>query len=377
MHHRHFHHAEHDRGGHRPPRPSRQAGPGGRHRARRGAVQASILTLLAERPMNGYELITELETRSEGRWRPSPGAIYPALSKMEERGAITSMMSTADEAGGKLQFQLTERGRTMLAYYIEEQGEGAAPRGVHRPARVAAISVANSSSWSARPGGCAGSARRPGPPSQRDHRRGDGQADRRCQRGTGRSGRRAGRPIRQLTTGRAPAPGGGVGTLTGEVGEVVRRCLAPMHDLAVSVPWGAAVEEVDRPFDRGGHEALELRRGHEPGRGIERATRTHPPASTDGRPARLDRVGVDDEGRWFRRAARCVATLRRTSRGRARAARPRVRRPRRCAIRGGRSTGRGTRCTSRAAPCRPTRDPPRPRFDRGASGSPRRTSSRG
>jgi DNA-binding PadR family transcriptional regulator len=72
--------------------------------------------------MNGYELITELETRSEGRWRPSPGAIYPALSKMEERGAITST-----EVGGKLQFQLSDRGRTMLAYYNEEQGEGAAP----------------------------------------------------------------------------------------------------------------------------------------------------------------------------------------------------------------------------------------------------------
>ena len=72
--------------------------------------------------MNGYELITELETRSEGRWRPSPGAIYPALAKMEDRGAITST-----EVGGKLQFKLTDRGRTMLAYYVEEQGEGAPP----------------------------------------------------------------------------------------------------------------------------------------------------------------------------------------------------------------------------------------------------------
>ena len=78
--------------------------------------------------MNGYELITELETRSEGRWRPSPGAIYPALAKMEERGAITST-----EVGGKLQFQLTDRGRTMLAYYVEEQGEGAAPPCDRRP----------------------------------------------------------------------------------------------------------------------------------------------------------------------------------------------------------------------------------------------------
>jgi DNA-binding PadR family transcriptional regulator len=130
VHHRHFHHSEHDRGGledadrttHRRGggRPGRRGG--GHHRARRGAVAASILTLLAERPMNGYELITELETRSDGRWRPSPGAIYPALAKLEDKGSITST-----EVGGKLQFQLTARGRTALAYYVEEQGEGAAP----------------------------------------------------------------------------------------------------------------------------------------------------------------------------------------------------------------------------------------------------------
>ena len=119
MHHRHFHYSEHDRGG---PHHGGRRGGGGRHRAKRGAVAASILTLLAERPMNGYELITELETRSEGRWRPSPGAIYPALRKLEDRGSITST-----EVGGKLQFELTDRGRTMLAYYVEEQGDDAAP----------------------------------------------------------------------------------------------------------------------------------------------------------------------------------------------------------------------------------------------------------
>ncbi len=120
MRHRHVHFSEHERGGPHHGGPGRRGG--GRHRAKRGAVAASILTLLAERPMNGYELITELETRSEGRWRPSPGAIYPALRKLEHRGSITST-----EVGGKLQFELTDRGRTMLAYYDEEQGDGAAP----------------------------------------------------------------------------------------------------------------------------------------------------------------------------------------------------------------------------------------------------------
>lgn len=56
--------------------------------------------------MHGYELITELEARSSGRWRPSPGSIYPALTRMEEQGLIT-----AEELDEKKVFSLTERGR--------------------------------------------------------------------------------------------------------------------------------------------------------------------------------------------------------------------------------------------------------------------------
>ncbi len=95
--HDHIQFAEHGRGG-------------GRHRARRGAVPIAIFTLLEERPMHGYEIITELETRSDGRWRPSAGSIYPTLDKLEDRGAITS-----SEVDGKRQFALTDRGRQMLA----------------------------------------------------------------------------------------------------------------------------------------------------------------------------------------------------------------------------------------------------------------------
>ncbi len=56
--------------------------------------------------MHGYELITELEARSSGRWRPSPGSIYPALSRLEEQGLLT-----AEELNEKKVFSLTARGR--------------------------------------------------------------------------------------------------------------------------------------------------------------------------------------------------------------------------------------------------------------------------
>lgn len=80
---------------------------GPRGRARRGDVRASILALLNDRPMHGYEMIQEIAERSGGAWKPSPGSVYPTLQLLEDEGLIES----ASEGGKKL-FTLTETGRT-------------------------------------------------------------------------------------------------------------------------------------------------------------------------------------------------------------------------------------------------------------------------
>jgi DNA-binding PadR family transcriptional regulator len=90
-------------------------GPGGRgKRARRGDVRAAVLLLLEEEPRNGYQLMQELEERSGGVWRPSPGSIYPALAQLEDEGLVRS-----DESAGRRAFELTDEGRA----YIEENRE--------------------------------------------------------------------------------------------------------------------------------------------------------------------------------------------------------------------------------------------------------------
>src|SRR5579885_3549363 len=66
-------------------------GPRGRGRkARRGDIRTAALLLLAEEPRNGYQLMQEIEERSEGVWRPSPGSVYPALAQLEDEGLIRS-----------------------------------------------------------------------------------------------------------------------------------------------------------------------------------------------------------------------------------------------------------------------------------------------
>ncbi|WP_432194597.1 PadR family transcriptional regulator [Streptomyces sp. bgisy027] len=79
---------------------------GPRGRARRGDVRASILALLKDRPMHGYEMIQEIAERSGGAWKPSPGSVYPTLQLLEDEGLIVS-----ETEGGKKLFSLTEAGR--------------------------------------------------------------------------------------------------------------------------------------------------------------------------------------------------------------------------------------------------------------------------
>jgi DNA-binding PadR family transcriptional regulator len=85
-------------------------------RVRRGNVRAAAIALLAEEPMNGYQIIQEIGERSGGVWRPSPGSIYPALQQMEDEGLIRA--ETGE--GGRRAYLLTEEGRSYAAAHQEE-----------------------------------------------------------------------------------------------------------------------------------------------------------------------------------------------------------------------------------------------------------------
>lgn len=111
-----------DSGRHRPSRgnpPMRRGpqrgpnnGPSQRSRARRGAVGRSILMLLADRPMHGYEIISAIEERTGGAWKPSAGSMYPALERMHDKGLIAP---TADADDDKQRYQLTDMGQRRVS----------------------------------------------------------------------------------------------------------------------------------------------------------------------------------------------------------------------------------------------------------------------
>jgi len=98
--------------------PGQQPGPSRGPKAGRGDVRAAILALLREGPRNGYQIMSEIEERSGGAWRPSPGAVYPALQLLADEGLIAG-----EESGGRRTFSLTEAGRR----HIEDDPEAARP----------------------------------------------------------------------------------------------------------------------------------------------------------------------------------------------------------------------------------------------------------
>ena len=86
------------------------------HRVRRGDVRAAALSLLAEEPRNGYQIIQEIAERSGGVWQPSPGSVYPALQQLEDEGLVQA----ETPEGGRRQYVLTAEGREYVTTHADE-----------------------------------------------------------------------------------------------------------------------------------------------------------------------------------------------------------------------------------------------------------------
>lgn len=68
-----------------------------------------ILNMLAERPTHGYEIIRRIEAYTSGFYAPSPGMIYPLLSRLEAEG-----FAFPKENGARKVFELTPQGTSLL-----------------------------------------------------------------------------------------------------------------------------------------------------------------------------------------------------------------------------------------------------------------------
>lgn len=85
---------------------------------RKGFLKMLVLKIISERPIHGYDIINEIESKTMGHWVPSPGSIYPALDFLESKGYITM-----EEIDRKKVYTITEEGKEALKYIDQKRRE--------------------------------------------------------------------------------------------------------------------------------------------------------------------------------------------------------------------------------------------------------------
>lgn len=86
----------------------------------KGFLRYYVLRLLNKKSMSGSEIMSEIEKRTNGHWKPSPGSIYPLLAWLQEKGYATEV---AQQEPGVKRYTLTEKGKKLLEEHIMRKKE--------------------------------------------------------------------------------------------------------------------------------------------------------------------------------------------------------------------------------------------------------------
>ena len=81
---------------------------------RTGSTAVMILRLLADQPMYGYQMVKELQARSEGYFEMEQGTLYPALHRLERDSLVRSEWQIIGEGPPRKYYYITERGQAAL-----------------------------------------------------------------------------------------------------------------------------------------------------------------------------------------------------------------------------------------------------------------------
>jgi len=88
------------------------------HSAPKGLLRYYILHKIAQKPIHGYEIIQDIDSKTEGAWRPGAGSLYPILKKLVSEGLIKADPEPSSEATRRV-YQITPKGVESLAHAKE------------------------------------------------------------------------------------------------------------------------------------------------------------------------------------------------------------------------------------------------------------------
>lgn len=80
--------------------------------SQKGYMRIALLILLSKKPCHGYEMMKEVEDRTEGFWKPTAGGVYPILQSLEKAGYIKG--EWGPQKRKRKIYHITESGKLIL-----------------------------------------------------------------------------------------------------------------------------------------------------------------------------------------------------------------------------------------------------------------------
>ena len=90
--------------------------------AQKGYIRMGVLILLNKKPSHGYEIMKEINSRTQGFWQPTPGGVYPILGDLEKSGYIKGRWETQKNRRLKI-YKITQSGDAILKRAITKQAQ--------------------------------------------------------------------------------------------------------------------------------------------------------------------------------------------------------------------------------------------------------------
>ena len=91
-----------------------------RRQLMKGSVDSLLLCLMSQQPMYGYQIIKEVEARSQGYFKFKEGTLYPALHRLERAGLLTGKWQMLPSGQQRKYYHITDKGRSAV---VEERSQ--------------------------------------------------------------------------------------------------------------------------------------------------------------------------------------------------------------------------------------------------------------
>lgn len=86
----------------------------------KGSTSLLLLQLLNERPMYGYELVQEMEKRSDHAFSMKEGTMYPCLHNLEKKNYVASYWQVQPKGPKRKYYRMTDEGKDVLEQKTKE-----------------------------------------------------------------------------------------------------------------------------------------------------------------------------------------------------------------------------------------------------------------